>query len=105
VTLAPQVPWLIAVGFAAQLIDGCVGMGYGISNAVIFFVALATSLTLWLQLGTMRYDMVLALLIGGAAAAPIAPWVTSHVPQRAAATAVGVVVFVLGATGLFTTLT
>src|SRR6202045_4208423 len=39
----------------------------GTSNAVIFFVALATSLTLWLQLGTMRYDMVLALLIGGAA--------------------------------------
>jgi uncharacterized membrane protein YfcA len=77
----------------------------GTSNAVIFFVALATSLTLWLQLGTMRYDMVLALLIGGAAAAPIAAWVTSHVPQRAAATAVGVVVFVLGATGLFTTLT
>jgi uncharacterized membrane protein YfcA len=77
----------------------------GTSNAVIFFVALATSLTLWLQLGTMRYDMVLALLIGGAAAAPIAAWVTSHVPQRAATTAVGVVVFVLGATGLFTTLT
>ena len=44
-------------------------------------------------------------LIGGAAAAPIAAGVTSHVPQRAAATAVGVVVFVLGATGLFTTLT
>jgi uncharacterized protein len=77
----------------------------GTSNAVIFFVALATCLTLWLQLGTMRYDMVLALLIGGAAAAPIAAWVTSHVPQRAATTAVGVVVFVLGATGLFTTLT
>ena len=44
-------------------------------------------------------------LIGGAVAAPIAAWVTSRVPQRAAATAVGVVVFVLGATGLFTTLT
>jgi molybdate transport system permease protein len=56
----------------------------GTSNAVVFFVALATSLTLWLQLGTMRYDMVLALLIGGAAAAPIAAWVTSRVPQRAA---------------------
>jgi uncharacterized membrane protein YfcA len=77
----------------------------GTSNAVIFFVALATSLTLWLQLGTMRYDMVLALLIGGATAAPIAAWVTSHVAQRAATTAVGLVVFVLAATGLFTTLT
>lgn len=76
----------------------------GTSNAVIFFVATATSLTLWLQLGRMRYDMVLALLIGGAVAAPFAAWVTSRVPQRAAATAVGLAVFVLGATGLYTTL-
>jgi hypothetical protein len=76
----------------------------GTSNAVVFFVALATSLTLWLQLGTMRYDMVLALLIGGAAAAPIAAWITSRVPQRAATAVVGLLVFVLGATGLITTL-
>lgn len=76
----------------------------GTSNAVICFVALATSLTLWSQLGTMRYDMVIALLIGGAAAAPLAAWVTRHVPHRAAATAVGLVVFALGATGLFSTL-
>jgi len=34
-TLAPEVPWLIAVGFAAQLIDGGVGMGYGISASAI----------------------------------------------------------------------
>ncbi|MGH8275850.1 MAG: TSUP family transporter, partial [Steroidobacteraceae bacterium] len=77
----------------------------GTSNAVIFFVATATCLTLWIQLGTMRYDMVIALLIGGAAAAPIAAWVTRHVPQRAAATAVGLVVFVLGVSGLLATLT
>ncbi len=76
----------------------------GTSNAVVFFVALTTSLTLWLQLGGMRYDMVLALLIGGAAAAPIAAWVTSRVPQRAATAAVGLIVFVLGAAGLLTTL-
>ncbi len=76
----------------------------GTSNAVIFFVALGTCLTLWVQLGTMRYDMVVALLIGGASAAPIAAWVTRHVPQRAAATAVGLVVFLLGATGLYSTL-
>jgi uncharacterized membrane protein YfcA len=77
----------------------------GTSNAVDFFVALATSLTLWYQLGEMRYDLVIALLIGGATAAPLAAWVTRHVPQRAAATAVGLIVFVLGATGLFVTLT
>src|SRR6195256_3024526 len=34
-SLAPEVPWLIAVGFVAQLIDGCVGMGYGISSSAI----------------------------------------------------------------------
>ena len=76
----------------------------GTSNAVICFVAAATCATLWLQLGTMRYDMVLALLIGGAAAAPVAAWVTRHVPQRAAATAVGLAVFGLGVTGLWSAL-
>src|SRR2546430_10967733 len=34
-TVAPEVPSLVAVGFIAQLIDGCVGMGYGISASSI----------------------------------------------------------------------
>ncbi|MGO9802883.1 MAG: sulfite exporter TauE/SafE family protein [Steroidobacteraceae bacterium] len=76
----------------------------GTSNAAIFFVAAAISLTLWFQLGTMRYDMVVALLIGGAAAAPLAAWVTRRVPQRLAAVAVGLVVFALGLAGLYSTL-
>jgi uncharacterized protein len=76
----------------------------GTSNAAIFFVATATSLTLWFQLGRMRYDLVVALLIGGAAAAPLAAWVTRHVPQRAATAAVGLVVLVLAGTGLLTAL-
>jgi len=77
----------------------------GTVNAVEFFVTLSISVTLWFQIGPVRYDLVLALLIGGAAAAPLAAWLTSHAPARAAATAVGLVVFVLGATGLFATLT
>jgi len=77
----------------------------GTANAVVFFVALATSIALWFQLGQTRYDLVLALLIGGAAAAPLAAWVTCHVPRRAAAIAVGVFLFALGVTGLFDTLT
>lgn len=76
----------------------------GTSNAAIFFVASGTCLTLWMQLGALRYDMVIALLSGGAVAAPIAAYVTRHVPQRAAAAAVGLVVFVLGASGLYTSL-
>jgi uncharacterized protein len=75
----------------------------GTANAAIFFVAIATSLTLWVHLGTLRYDMVLALLVGGAVAAPIAAWVTGRVPQRLAATAVGLVVLALGMLGLITT--
>jgi len=77
----------------------------GTVNTVEFFVTLAISITLWFQIGPVRYDVVLALLIGGAAAAPLAAWLTSHAPARAAATAVGLVVFALGATGLFATLT
>jgi len=76
----------------------------GTSNSVIFFVAAGTSLTLWLQTGSMRYDMVIALLLGGAAAAPLAAWITRHVPQRAAAGAVGLAVFALACTGLLTSL-
>ena len=77
----------------------------GTANAVEFFVTLAISVTLWFQIGPVRYDVVLALLIGGAAAAPLAAWLTRHAPARAAATAVGLLVFLLGATGLFATLT
>ena len=77
----------------------------GTANAVEFFVTLAISVTLWFQIGPVRYDVVLALLIGGAAAAPLSAWLTSHTPARAAATAVGLLVFLLGAAGLFATLT
>jgi uncharacterized membrane protein YfcA len=53
----------------------------------------------------MRFDIVLALLIGGTSAAPVAAYVTRRIPHRRAAIAVGVVVFVLGVNGLFHTLT
>src|SRR5437660_11200800 len=33
--VSPDVPWLVAVGSFAQLVDGCVGMGYGISASSI----------------------------------------------------------------------
>src|SRR5437870_6317734 len=33
--VSPDVPWLVAVGCFAQLVDGCVGMGYGISASSI----------------------------------------------------------------------
>lgn len=77
----------------------------GTANSVEFFVTLAISATFWLHFETLQYQYIVALLLGGVAAAPLAAWVTKHVPQRAAATAVGLVVFTLGATGLFNSLT
>jgi uncharacterized membrane protein YfcA len=77
----------------------------GTANAAEFFVTVAISATLWLHLETLRWDLIVALLLGGAVAAPLAAWITKHIPQRAAATAVGLVVFALGATGLVTSLT
>ena len=186
--VSPDVPWLVAVGFFAQLVDGCVGMGYGISASSIlatlgvppaitsatvhaaetvtagvssashawfrnidrriFFSLLlpgvlggmlgATLLAhvpahtvrpfVWAYLLTTSLVVLARVIlkrsplragvqgpalgavagfldaIGGGAAAPIAAWVTSRVPQRAATAAVGVIVFVLGAAGLFVTL-
>jgi len=120
INVGAQGPWL---GLVAGFLDAIGGGGWGTittstmvargvrpryavgtANAAVFFVAFCTSLTLYLQLGTMRYDMVIALLIGGVAAAPIAAWVTKHVQQRAAAAAVGLFVFALACTGLFTAL-
>jgi len=77
----------------------------GTANAVVFFVALTISVSLWVQLKSMRFDIVLALLIGGTCAAPLAAYVTHHIPHRRAAVAVGVIVFLLGVNGLFRTLT
>jgi uncharacterized protein len=116
-----QSPWL---GGIAGFLDAVGGGGWGTivtstmiargvppryaigtANAVVFFVAFSVALTLWLQIGFAHYDMVLGLLIGGAAAAPFAAWATRHVPHRVAAVGVGVLVFILGASGLYRTLT
>lgn len=76
----------------------------GTANAVEFFVTLAISITLWLQLNAFRFDLVLGLLLGGVVAAPLAAWVTRRVPQRLAAVAVGLTVFALGVAGLYSSL-
>jgi len=77
----------------------------GTSHAVEFFVTVAVSVTLWYKLGELRYDLILALIIGGAIAAPLAAWLIRYVPRRAAAMAVGLAVFALGVTGLYNSLT
>lgn len=56
-----------------------------------FLVALAASLGFLFSLGTQGLDMrwVLALLVGGLIAAPIAAWLVRHVPARVLGSAVG----------------
>ena len=76
----------------------------GTANAAEFFVTGAISTTLWFQLGSFRLDIVIALIAGGAVAAPLAAWITRHVPQKLAATTVGLVVFALGVAGLYSSL-
>lgn len=76
----------------------------GTANAAEFFVSLAISLTFWVHLEALRFDLVVALILGGAVAAPIAAWITRHVPPRVAATGVGATALALAAGGLLRSL-
>ncbi len=75
------------------------------ARCVEFFVTIAVTVTLWVYLGALRYDLVIALWIGAAAGAPLAAWITRQGPQRAVAMAVGLAVVALGVTGLVASLT
>jgi uncharacterized membrane protein YfcA len=59
-----------------------------------FLVAVAASLGFLLSLGTQGIDLtwVLALLLGGLVAAPIAAWLVRHLPPRILGSAVGGVI-------------
>ncbi len=59
-----------------------------------FLVALAASLGFLLALGSQGIDfgMVVALLVGGLVAAPLAAWLVRHVPARVLGSAVGGVI-------------
>jgi uncharacterized membrane protein YfcA len=64
-----------------------------------FLVALAASLGFLLTLGSQGIDVVwvLALLIGGIAAAPLAAWLVRHLPPRILGSAVGGVIVLTNA--------
>lgn len=64
-----------------------------------FLVALAASLGFLLTLGSQGIDFVwvLALLIGGIAAAPLAAWLVRHLPPRILGSAVGGVIVLTNA--------
>lgn len=66
----------------------------GSINSAEFFIALASSLTFFVALGLNHWDIVLALMAGGVAAAPIAAKITNRVKANALLLLVGLLVIV-----------
>ena len=80
---------LLARGNALHLTVGTV-------NAVEFFVTLTASLMFLITLGLGHWDIVLALALGGVAAAPLGAWLVKRVPKRPLLFLVGLLVIALG---------
>lgn len=67
----------------------------GSVNAVEFFVTATASAVFLLTLGTGHWATVLALALGGVAAAPLGAWLVGRLPARPMLGAVGVVIVAL----------
>jgi len=110
-------PRMTVLGLAAGFLDAVGGGGWGplatptlilsengepqevvgSVNMVEFFVTLAEAITFALTIGleAFRWDIVGALVIGGAIAAPIAAWVCKKLPHRAMGILIGVLLILL----------
>jgi len=106
--------WLAPLGLAGGFIDSTGGGGWGpvvttsltasnaleprkaigTTNTAEFIIAISASMGFVFGLGAMSipWDAVLALIIGGALAAPIAAWLVSKAPQRILGVLVGNVI-------------
>jgi len=109
--------WLAPLGLVGGFIDSTGGGGWGpvvttsltasnaleprkaigTTNTAEFVVALAASIGFLIGLGAEQipWDAVVALLIGGALAAPIAAWLVSKAPQRLLGILVGNLIIAL----------
>ncbi len=87
-------PTLIAGGTLPRYAVGTV-------NVAEFFVSLTISLTFVFTFDWQRFDLVLALLLGGVVAAPFAAWAVRHVAPRPAMMMVGSAVIALSLIGLW----
>jgi len=114
---AAQTRWLSPLGLFGGFIDSTGGGGWGpvvtttltVSNALgprkaigtantaEFVIALSASLGFMVGLGisNIPWSAVLALIVGGALAAPIAAWLVSKAPQRILGILVGNIVVAL----------
>lgn len=109
--------WLAPLGLVGGFVDSTGGGGWGpvvttsltasnaleprkaigTTNTAEFVIAIAASAGFMLGLGAEQipWDAVLALLIGGALAAPIAAWLVSKAPQRLLGILVGNLIIAL----------
>ena len=69
----------------------------GSTNAAEFFVTCAITVTFLFELGLELWPVILGLVLGGVAAAPLAALLTRRLPVRALLAAVGLAVSLLGA--------
>lgn len=78
----------------------------GTVNLAEFFISIAIALTFFLVMGAEEYDwrMIGLLLIGGAAAAPIAAYLCRRLPSRVLGILVGVILIAYNARTLVTIL-
>jgi uncharacterized membrane protein YfcA len=69
----------------------------GSVNLVEFFVTVAETITFALTIGleSFRWDIVVALLIGGVIAAPIAAWLCKKLPHRMMGILIGALLILL----------
>jgi uncharacterized membrane protein YfcA len=102
--IAGEFGWFFAVGLAAQLVDRALGTRHAVS-ASAFLATLTLNVVLWLQLGRLWYEAPGALLLGALAGAPLAVWVTRHLPRRAAVIGIALGALALATVGLRYSLT
>jgi uncharacterized membrane protein YfcA len=109
--------WLAPLGLVGGFVDSTGGGGWGpvvttsltasnaleprkaigTTNTAEFVIAIAASIGFMIGLGAEQipWDAVIALLIGGALAAPIAAWLVSKAPQRLLGILVGNLIIAL----------
>lgn len=112
--ITPKRNHIIPLGFIASFVDAIGGGGWGpISTPVLvisntdpkkaigtvnfaeFFVTLSISITFLISMPFIEWNTVLALIIGGIIAAPLAAAITKILPPKILGVSVGVLIIIL----------
>lgn len=110
---------LLALGFAGGFLDASGGGGWGplvastlvgrgvkaryiigTTNLAEFFITTTISATFVATIGLELWPIITGLILGGVVAAPLAAYVTKHVPDKPMMVLVGALIFLLSARNL-----